>query len=443
MFLSRRSLSALAATLLLAAFSLGAEEAPPALAVPFIQGRPLAESLKRAKAEKKVVMMDVFAVWCGPCKLMDKTTFSDRSVAEWAKANVVPVKIDAEKGEGRKIAQRYMVSAFPTVLFLDPSGGEIDRLVAVYPPSAFITVATSVLEGKSPLLAALARLRKSWSPRDAAAVVQDLAQRNDLPRLRPLVVRLVSEEADLGSPDANLQLLTVLAALEDWQGHLAPETADLVATFIPRAGPDPRRGLLALALGREQLRRGESAAARETVTSTLKVLGDSGSYAADLYALLGAIERKAGRYEAALSALTTAARLSDAAGAPPATRGEREMDIADILAASGKAAEARSALDAALRRWGSDPQAYVRASRAALTFKAPAEAVAHARRAVALSKDESAVAEAALGAALDATGDKAGAAAAWKRAAELDPENPEYRPGRSAPAKKPSAGGVS
>ncbi len=442
MFPSRRQPSALAATLLFAAFSLRADQAPPALAVPFVQGRALAESLRRAKAEKKVVMVDVFAVWCGPCKLMDRTTFSDPSVGAWAKSNVIPVKIDAEKGEGRKIAQRYMVSAFPTVLFLDSSGNEIDRLVAVYPPAAFITVGTSILDGKSPLLEAFTRLRRSWSPREAAALAQDLAQRNDVPRLRPIVVRLVSEEADLGSPDANIHLLTVLTALEDWQGHLSPETADLVATFIPRVGADPRRGLLSLALAREQLRQGETAAARETVTSTLKVLGDASPYAADLHALLGGIEQKAGRSDAALAALTKAARLSDAAGAPPATRGEREMDIADALAASGKTAEARAALGAALQRWGSDPQAYVRASRAALALKAYPEAVAHARRAVALSKDGSAAAEASLGAALDATGDKTGAAAAWKRAAELDPENPEYRSGRTSKAKKPSAGGV-
>ena len=437
-----RHAPAVAAALLIAAASLRAEEAPRPLAVPFVQGRPLSESLRRAKAEKKGVMVDVFAVWCGPCKMLDRTTFSDPSVGAWVKANLIAVKVDAEKGEGRKIAQRYMVSSFPTILFLDPSGNEIDRLIAVYPPAAFITAGRPSSKGRTPLLEALARLRTNWTPREAAIVAQDLARRNDVARLRPIVVRLVSEEADLGSPDANIQLLALLAALEDFQGHLSPETADLVATFIPRVGTDVRRAVLALALGREQLRQGETAAARETVTTTLKTLGESGPYAADLYALLGAIERKAGRGDAAIADLTKAALLSDAAGAPPATRGEREMDIADALAAAGKTREAKAALDAALTRWGSDPQAYVRASRVALALKARPEAVAHARRAVALSRGEDAAAEAALGAALDATGDTVAAAAAWKRAAELDPDNPEYHPKRTSPPKKPSAGGA-
>jgi thiol-disulfide isomerase/thioredoxin/Flp pilus assembly protein TadD len=441
MIRTRRFAPALAA-LLLAAPAPGAEEAAPPLAVPFVQGRPFSESLKRAKTEKKVVMVDVFAVWCGPCKMMDRTTFSDPSVGAWVKANVVAVKVDAEKGEGRKIAQRYMVGSFPTILFLDSSGNEIDRLIAVYPPAAFITAGKAILEAKTPLLEALARLKKNWTPREAATVAQDLARRNDVPRLRPITVRLVSEEADLGGPDANIQLLTILAALEDFQGHLSPETADLVATFLPRIGADVRRPILALALGREQLRQGETAPARETVTTTFKTSGESGPYTADLYALLGAIERKAGRSDAAIAALTKAATLSDKAGAPPATRGEREMDLADAFAAAGKTKEAKAALDASLERWGSDPQAFIRASRVALALKARPEAVAHARRAVALSKGEEAAAEAALGAALDATGDRAGAAAAWKRAAELDPDNPEYRPGRASPPKKPSAGGA-
>jgi thiol-disulfide isomerase/thioredoxin/tetratricopeptide (TPR) repeat protein len=439
MIRTRRIAPALAA--LLFAATLRAEETSPPLAVPFVQGRPLSESLKRAKAEKKVVLVDVFAVWCGPCKIMDRTTFSDPSVAAWVKANAVAVKVDAEKGEGRKIAQRYMVSGFPTILFLDPLGNEIDRLVAVYPPAPFVTAGKAVLDGRTPLLEALARLKKNWTPGEAVNVAQDLARRNDVARLRPIVVRLVSEEADLGNPDANIQFLTLLAALEDFQGHLSPETADLVATFLTRIGSDVRRPVLALALGREQLRRGDTAAARETVTTTLKALGESGPYAADLYALLGAVERKAGQSDAAIAALTKAARLSDAVGAPPATRGEREMDLADALAAAGKTKEARAALDTGLERWGSDSQAYVRASRVALALKARPEAVAHARRAVALSNGENAAAEAALGAALDATGDAAGAAAAWKRASELDPDNAEYRRGRTAPPKKPSAGG--
>ncbi|HQR47617.1 MAG TPA: thioredoxin family protein, partial [Thermoanaerobaculia bacterium] len=200
-----RSLAA-AALLLAAAAPLRAEEKGPPLAVPFQTGRPFADALRKAKAEKKGVMVDVYAVWCGPCKLMDRTTFSDAAVAAWVTANFVPVKVDAEKGEGRKIAQRYMVTSFPSVLFLDAAGNEIDRLVAVYPPDAFVTTGKAILAGRTPLLEALAALRKSWVPQDAATVAQELVRRKDLPPLRPILGRL------LGAVGRTGRLLTALAA---------------------------------------------------------------------------------------------------------------------------------------------------------------------------------------------------------------------------------------
>ena len=411
------------------------------MTVPFIEGRPFAEALRKAKSEKKNVLLDIYAVWCAPCKLMDRTTFSDKAVGEFARTTFVSVKMDAEKGEGRRLAQRYMISSFPTVLVLDPSGNEIDRMVGVYPATSFLTSVRAILAGQTPLLLGLAALKKQWSPREAAALAQDLIRRHDVARLRPIVVRLVSEDADLGGPDAAFHLLTLLAALEDFDGKLNAETADLVATMLPRAGADPRRGALALLLSRDQLRRGETAAAKATAVKTLEAIGDSAPYAAELWAAVGAAERKAGRADAAVAACRKAVALSESGNAAGATRGERQMDLADALVSAGKASEARAAMEAGLERWGNDPKAFVRASKIALALKSPPEAVAHARRAVALSQGEDASSQAALAAALTATGDASGAAAAWRRAAEIDPENVEYRRGAGpAPAKKPAAG---
>ncbi|MGA7992983.1 MAG: hypothetical protein WCC53_16255, partial [Thermoanaerobaculia bacterium] len=85
------------------------------------------------------------------------------------------------------------------------------------------------------------------------------------------------------------------------------------------------------------------------------------------------------------------------------------------------------ALDAALS---------ARASRAALALKEPAEALKHARRAVELSLGEDAAAQAALANALRVLGDQAGAAAAFRRAFELEPQNAEYRAGADGVKKK-------
>ena len=426
----------LVATALLVGLPAFGEEKAPALSVPFLQGRPFAEMLKKARAEKKGVMVDVYATWCGPCKLMDRTTFSDRTVGDWAKKNVVAVKVDAERGEGRRIAQRYMVGSFPTVLFLDAAGNELDRVLGVYPPEPFVATATATLAGTSPLQSAIQKLHKNWSPDEASQIASLLAQRHDVARLRPIVVRLVSEDS---SPETSYQLLTLLAALEDFDGRLSPETADLVATVLPRTGNDPQRGALAVFLGREQVRRGESAAAKATANAALAALGDSSPYAADLFAVLGTAERKSGRHDAGIAAFRRAVALVEAANVPPSARGEKQMDLAEALAGAGKADAARTALAAALERWPNDPKAWTRAAHLSLGLKETPKAVEQARRAVALSQGEDAGAQAALGAALRASGDAAGSAAAWKRARELEPDNPEYRKNTAGAASKAGA----
>jgi tetratricopeptide (TPR) repeat protein len=280
-------------------------------------------------------------------------------------------------------------------------------------------------------------LQKNWSPAVAAQAANVLAQRRDTARLRPLVVRYVTEDADSDDPGTALQLLTLLAALEDFEGKLDPETADLVATYISRVANDPRRGALAIFLGREQVRRGETGAAKKTATSTLASLGDASLYAPELWSIVGAAEKKAGNGDASLAAFRRAATLAEEANVPPSAKGEKRMALAEALADSGKADEAKAALKAALERWPNDPEAWTRAARVELVLKSPSKAVEYARRAVEISQGEDAPAQAALGAALGAAGDAAGAAAAWKRAAELEPDNAAYR--KSASAAKPPA----
>src|SRR6218665_412054 len=78
--------------------------------------------LSKAKAEKKLVFLDAYAAWCGPCKLMDKNVFTLKTVGDYYNANFINAKIDMEKGEGRDIAKKYSVYSYPTYLFLNGDG---------------------------------------------------------------------------------------------------------------------------------------------------------------------------------------------------------------------------------------------------------------------------------------------------------------------------------
>jgi thiol-disulfide isomerase/thioredoxin len=75
--------------------------------------------LMQAKAQKKLIFVDIYTTWCGPCKEMDKKTFTEPSVGDKFNARFVNYKVDAEKGFGITLAKRYNVTSYPTCLFVD------------------------------------------------------------------------------------------------------------------------------------------------------------------------------------------------------------------------------------------------------------------------------------------------------------------------------------
>ncbi len=92
----------------------------------------------KAREDKKLIMVDVYTTWCGPCKLMDRTTFKDKKVVGLLNSKFVPFKIDAEKGEGIEIAKKYKVAGYPCMLILDEKGNLIDKHLGYMPASNFL-----------------------------------------------------------------------------------------------------------------------------------------------------------------------------------------------------------------------------------------------------------------------------------------------------------------
>ncbi|MFP5041241.1 thioredoxin family protein [Parasediminibacterium sp. JCM 36343] len=77
-----------------------------------------AEVLAKAKQTEKPIFVDVYTSWCGPCKRMAKDVFPMAEVGKAYNANFICYTVDAEKGEGMKIASQYEVNSYPTYLFL-------------------------------------------------------------------------------------------------------------------------------------------------------------------------------------------------------------------------------------------------------------------------------------------------------------------------------------
>jgi thiol:disulfide interchange protein len=80
------------------------------------------EALAKARAENKLLFMDCYTEWCGPCKIMSRSVFTREEVGDFFNANLINLKVDMEKGEGIALAKRYGIKAYPTMLLLRPDG---------------------------------------------------------------------------------------------------------------------------------------------------------------------------------------------------------------------------------------------------------------------------------------------------------------------------------
>ena len=81
------------------------------------------DAMKRARAEGKPIMIDFYAPWCGPCKMMDAQTYPDAAVIGQS-GNWVSVKIDGEKRPD--VMQTYGVTGYPTILWVQSNGQPLE-----------------------------------------------------------------------------------------------------------------------------------------------------------------------------------------------------------------------------------------------------------------------------------------------------------------------------
>lgn len=111
--------------------------------IQFYQGN-FKEALALAKKENKVIFMDAYASWCGPCKRMAANTFTDGQVGDFFNKHFVNLKVDMEKGEGPAIAQKYPVEFYPTLFFIDKNGKIVKKLVGYQDAAALLKEAADV-----------------------------------------------------------------------------------------------------------------------------------------------------------------------------------------------------------------------------------------------------------------------------------------------------------
>jgi thioredoxin-related protein len=115
-----------------------------------IEWLTLEEAYKRNQKKPKKIFVDVFTDWCGWCKKMDKSTFTDPDVKEYVKKNYYAVKLNAESDKemliaGEKmtesmVARAFRVSSYPTIVLIQEDFKTILPVPGYREPKEFLTV---------------------------------------------------------------------------------------------------------------------------------------------------------------------------------------------------------------------------------------------------------------------------------------------------------------
>ena len=95
-----------------------------------------------AASEKKLVMMDFTAEWCGWCKKLDADTWSNSEVRDWLKKNAVCIKVDVD--QLKPLAAQYKVGPIPDVRFVDATGKEVKKIEGYVEAKEFLKQVASL-----------------------------------------------------------------------------------------------------------------------------------------------------------------------------------------------------------------------------------------------------------------------------------------------------------
>lgn len=125
-----------------------ASDAAPKAGIHFSKGS-WKEIRELAKKEKKAIFIDVYTEWCGPCKKMAAEVFPQQQVGDVFNESFINYKIDAEKGEGIELSDKYNAKAYPTYLFINSDGELIYRTTGYMPAENFLKEARIAIAEKN------------------------------------------------------------------------------------------------------------------------------------------------------------------------------------------------------------------------------------------------------------------------------------------------------
>lgn len=203
------------------------------------QNLTYAEALEKAKMGNKLIFMDCYTSWCGPCQIMTNKVFPQKEAGDYFNERFICVKFDMEKGEGVNLAKQFNVRVYPTFLIIRSdnivqhrlvSGSSLQEFIARVENGANVKTSLHYLDERY----ASGKLKKKEKQAYYVALQDaDMAEKADTVyrELMALLTKKEKMKADywtvmsaskIGSEDFN----TILANIPVFEKNIGKETLD-------------------------------------------------------------------------------------------------------------------------------------------------------------------------------------------------------------------------
>lgn len=111
--------------------------------------KPLEELLLQAKQENKLLFIDCYSTYCGPCKAMLRKEFPKKEMGDYLNADFISAKMNLDLGDGPELSRKWDIHTYPTFLFMDSDGNILHRMMGYMSADEFIQKAKEGLEDNS------------------------------------------------------------------------------------------------------------------------------------------------------------------------------------------------------------------------------------------------------------------------------------------------------
>lgn len=191
----------------------------------------LKSGLDKAKNENKMVFIDVYATWCGPCKYLSANVFTDEELGSYMNAHFVSLKLDGEKGDGLELMEKFELDAYPTMLFLNPDGSLIKKIVGAVEANEILSTSMGIVDPES---TPLAKLTKQFESGDRSQeflqefLIEKISNEDDIEELAADYFKRFPE---LTLEDENDFIIFYMAS-DDLENAMVKDFLENPATYI-------------------------------------------------------------------------------------------------------------------------------------------------------------------------------------------------------------------